>query len=611
MRYLIPCLLLLAGCAAQQSHDLDDIEFGRAGGEPEAGKVIVVGDQRYREAGINASGAREFVRLIDGAKVVLIPAGYYHHRGYWDVPGTEMTDERDWRYLPPMLYDKHEVTNRQVAAFLKASVGAKFDDGKVDGPSGKPWAINHDWGLSISKEGASAQSGYENHPAVGISGWLAREYATWVGGKLPTGEEFEKAAGGSSGLLFPWGNEDKLPDSTRVNNYLHGPRMTTPVGSYPAGASPYGLLDMSGNVYERAYWNGVNTADDELETRQPTMLKGGGWVSPNWSNMRCVDRCGQNMDAMEGSVGFRVVVSAPDILKHFAVEKPKLRTFTNTLDAYDEAEERNVPIFLYQGYERCGQCDRVHAQLFRHPSFVEYCNENMVVLIGHNTRDFNDMPKTPVTDDGIYFVNTVAPLEEMQEVWWEFSLWREVRYVPLPDSVPLFRISPGLVLLNPRRKQIRNPDDAVLMIDDEFHGMKGGGNVDWFIEQFKSAQQELGRGLTLEEYQSGADLPETSWTPTPEDAVLWKKTRKEMIKLGDVVRQCWHENEEAYPETLHEVRDYFRGSRLPHDPFLGDYFRYVVTEQGFTLTCYGAGDKPGGEEVPEKDIVVTQDGVQD
>ena len=607
MRYLIPCLLLLTACATQQTVEFEE-NVGRAGGEPEAEKTITVDNQRYRKAGINAQGCREFVRLIDGATVVLIPGGYYHHRGYWDVPGTEMTDERDWRYLPPMLYDKHEVTNAQVAAFLKASVDAKFSEGKVAGPEGKPWAISHDWGLSIHKEGADVQPGYERYPAVGTSGWLALAYAEWVGGKLPTGEEFEKAAGGASGLLFPWGNEDKLPDSTRVNNYLHGPRTTTPVGKYPGGASPYGLLDMSGNVYERAFWNGVNTADDELETRLPTMLKGGAWVSPNWSNMRCVDRCGQNMDAMEGSVGFRVVVSDPDILKQFAVEKPKLRTFTNTLDAYDEAEERNVPIFLYQGYERCGQCDRVHAQLFQHPDFVEYCNENMVVLIGHNTRDFNDMPKTPVTDDGIFFVHTVAPLEEMQEVWWEFSLWREVRYVPLPDSVSLFRISPGLVVLNPHRKQIRNPDDAVLIGDDEFHGMKGGGHVDWFIEQFKKAQAVLGPGLTLKEYEAGADQPETKWTPTPEDADTWNKARSDMEWITKALNAYALDNNGEYPETQHELREYFPGGRLPQDPFLGDYFRYEITEDDFALTCYGAGDRPGGQDIPEKDIVFTSVG---
>lgn len=606
MRYLIPCLLLLAGCVAQQTNDLNDIEFGRAGGEPEAGKTIAVGDQRYRELGVNAQGCREFERLIDGAVVVLIPGGEYHHRGYWDVPGTEMTDERDWRYLPPMLYDKHEVTNRQVAAFLKASIGAKFSDGAVHGPDGRPWALTHEWGLSISKEGAVVQDGYENHPAVGISGWLALEYARWVGGKLPSGAEFEKAAGGASGLLFPWGSE--LPDSTRVNNYLHGPRRTTPVGSYPDGASPYGLLDMSGNVYERAFWAGVNTADDELETRLPTMLKGGAWVSPNWSNMRCVDRCGQGMDDMEGSVGFRVVASDPAVLKQFVVEKPKLRTFTNTLDAYMEAEERNVPIFLYQGYERCGQCDRVVAQLFTHPKFVEYCNANLVVLIGHNTRDFNDMPKTPVTNDGIFFVHTGAKLADMQQVWWDFSLWREARYVPLPDSVPLFRISPGLVLLNPHRKQIRNPDDAVLMIDDQFHGMKGGGNVDWFIEQFKQAQTRLGQGLTLAEYVEGADSPETIWKPTPEDAALWEKASKDMQALAKALREFAKANDGRYPEAITDLRDYFPHGRLPQDPFLGDYFRYEVTEEGFTLTCYGAGDKPGGDEVPEKDVVLTHEG---
>lgn len=608
MRYLIPCLLLLASCATQQAHDLNHTDFERAGGQSESEELIRAGAHLYRPAGVNDRGCREFTRVADGATVVLIPGGYYHHRGYWDVPGTEMTDERDWRYLPPMLYDKHEVTNRQVAAFLRASAGAKFSEDAVHGPDGKPWAIDHEWGLSITTDKAAVRPGYESHPAVGTSGWLALAYADWVGGRLPTGAEFEKAAGGPSGLLFPWGNEDKLPDSTRANNYLHGPKRTTPVGSYPDGASPYGLMDMAGNVYERTYWNGVETADDELETRLPTMLKGGGWVSPNWSNLRVCDRCGQGMDAMEGSVGFRVVVSDPGVLKQFTVEKPRLRTFTNTLDAYMEAEERNVPIFLYQGYERCGQCDRVQAQLFTHPEFVDYCNENLVVLIGHNTRDFNDMPKTPVTNDGLFFVHTAAPLKEMQEVWWDFSLGREVFYVPLPDSVPLFRISPGLVLLNPHRKQVRNPDDAVLASDDTFHGHKGGGEVEFFLEQFRRAQAELGRGLTLAEYERGAEPPETTWRPTPEDAGLWRQALSRMTRLHDALTAHATEHDGDFPETLHELRDRFDNGRLPQDPFLGDYFRYEVTDGGFTLTCYGAGDIPGGEEIPERDIVFTREG---
>jgi formylglycine-generating enzyme required for sulfatase activity len=648
MRRMIPALIafaLITACAASEPEPersaLDDIEFGGPhytkedeaprqprvqqffdedtrnvrNGNPSAGiffnSGIEAGGHTYDVAGLNAEGHHVYVRQSDRAEVVLIPGGEFYQRGYWDVPGTEMTDEGRWVHLPAMLYDAREVTNRQVADFIHKQKGVKYAKGRVTGPDGKAWAVDHAWGLRISEHGAGVQTGFDNHPAVGCSGWLALAYARWVGGDLPTAAEFEKAAGGPSGLLFPWGNEDKLPDSTRANSYLHGPKRTTAVGSYPAGASPYGLLDMAGNVYERAYWGEVPTADDDLNTRLPTMLKGGSWVSPNWSNLRCVCRCGQNMDAMDGSVGFRVVVRDPEILKQFVAEPPKLRVLTDTLDAYNEAAERNVPIFLFMGYERCGQCDRVLAQIFTDPDFVDYCNRHMVVLAGINRREFNDMPKTPLADGDMYFAGLHAPLIELEQVWEDFSLWRSAHYVPLPDSLCLFRISPGMAVLNPHRKLVRNPTDAVLVNDDAFHGRKTGGGIDHYLALFRLAQAKLGRGLTRAEHEAGVDVPETAWRPTPEDAALWERTREAMSELTKVLQMYSLENEGEYPETLEDVRNYFERGILPQDPFLSDYFRYTRTDEGFELKCFGRGDEPGGDEIPDKDIVFTEEGRQD
>jgi formylglycine-generating enzyme required for sulfatase activity len=611
---------MLLGCAGEKRYPtvpdtLDDVEFGndKTSGElstdagfffqdmPPGSGVVVP----HQEVGVNAAGYREFRRNRDGVTEVLIPAGYFHKRAYWDTPGTEERHEGSWVHLPAMLVDKYEVTNMQVARFLHRAQGARFEDGKATGPDGKPWASDHQWGLRITAEGARSQPGYENHPAVGVSGWLALAYAKWVGGDLLRGSEFEKAAAGPAGLLFPWGNEDKLPDSTRANSYLHGPKRTMPVGSYPDGASPYGLLDMAGNVYERAYWDGDVSADPEIDLGNPTMLKGGGWVSPNWWNLRCVCRCGQGMDAMDGSVGFRVVVRDPDVLAQIAPEPPKLRVFTDTRDAYDEAADRNVPIFLYMGYERCGQCDRLQAQLFADPEFVEYCNRNLVVLIGHNIREFNDLPKTPTTDNGTFFAHTGAKLAEMRQVWEDFALWRSENIVPLPDSVSLFQISPGLFLLNPHRHRITNPEDAVLVGDETFMGHKNGGDRELFFKLFKQAQEKLGPGQSHEDFEADKPAPETTWNPTPEDAVLWERAKADMAKLAKALGS-YHTEYGEYPQTLHDLRPYFQRQILPQDPFLGTYYRYKRTETGYELTCYGKGDKPGGEAAPDKDIVITK-----
>lgn len=609
-RFTILLLLLLTACAASPSTEVPT--------KPGPGRFDVSniffndGDAKL---GSNVRGYEEYRRMQDDATTVYIPGGYFWQRGYWDVPGTDMTDEGKWTYVPAMLIDKYEVTNAQVAQFINSRdgsfhsggmPGARLESDAVFGPDNKPWAIEHPWGLRMSRRGVQPQPGYENHPAVGCSGWLALAYARGMGGDLPTAVQWEKAAGGPSGLLFPWGNEDRLPDSTRANSYLHGPRKTMPVGSYPDGTSPYGLLDMAGNVYERCYWGELRSADPDDDSVLPTMLKGGSWVSPNWSNLRCVDRCGQPMDAMDGSVGFRVCAPVPKHMIRDLTGGPKLRVVTDTLEAYDEAQARNVPIFLYLGYERCGQCDRVQAEVFTDPGFVEYCNNNVVVLIGHNRRYFNDMPKTPLAPDGTFFAHYGVKLEAIEQVWEDFSLQRTRRLVPLPDSVPLFQISPGMYLLNPHRQQIRNPDDAVLIDDREFMGHKTGGSVDHLLQLIGKAQQWLGAGQSLADFNAGKDAPETTWQPTPEDAAMWQKAKArmdEVVAALELFKREWGD----YPEEYEELRDYFRRGWLPQDPFMGDYFRYRRTETGYTLTCYGAGDLPGGDEIPEQDIEVVKE----
>jgi hypothetical protein len=435
--------------------------------------------------------------------------------------------------------------------------------------------------------------------------WRTR---SWVGGDLPTGTEYEKAAAGPSGLLFPWGDETMLPDSTRANSYLHGPRRTMPVGSYPAGVSPYGLHDMAGNTYSRAYWEAEPTADPQLEGRLPTMLKGGAWVSPNWWNLRCVCRCGQGMDAMDGSVGLRVAVRDPDVLRHFAPPEPQLRVHTSTAEAFLEAEMRNVPVLLYLGYERCGQCDRLQAQLFKDPEFVAYCNANLVVLIGHHTRDFNDLPKTPLAPDGVFFAHTNAYLADMYQVFEDFSIRRDPMLGPLPDHVAMFTISPALFLLNPHRRLIRDPEDAVLAGERDLWSLKSGGtDPEHWQPHFERAQAALGPSLTREQYLADAPLPQPTWEPTPEDEAMWRRALAGMEQIHEVLAHYRAEQGE-YPESLETARNYFENGRIPQDPFRGTYFRYQRTDTGYQLRCHGAHDLPGGEAIPDKEITFTQSG---
>ena len=190
--------------------------------------------------------------------MVLIPAGKF-------IRGTNnrMPDEGP-QYtmdLPAFYIDKYEVTNLQYQKFIEASgrpapkhfINGHYPPGKVD------------------------------HPVVYVSWFDAKAYCAWAGKRLPDDKEWEKAARGTDGRAYPWGDEF---DINKVNSPVRWGDMnligdTTPVGAFEGGKSIYGLYDMSGNVWEwtssryEAYPG--NTRKSENYGGNYRTLKGGSW----------------------------------------------------------------------------------------------------------------------------------------------------------------------------------------------------------------------------------------------------------------------------------------------------------------------------------------------
>jgi formylglycine-generating enzyme required for sulfatase activity len=152
---------------------------------------------------------------------------------------------------------------------------------------------------------------HENYPINEIDWVDANTYCEWIGGRLPTEAEWEKAARGTDGRLFPWGND--LPDL--ASDGVIGFFEISPVGKFPEGASPYGVMDMAGNVWEwvadwfnpdyYSYMASENpTGPDSGEDK---VIRGGSFNYPGYT-LSSANRHFSSPDTKNEEIGFRCVM---------------------------------------------------------------------------------------------------------------------------------------------------------------------------------------------------------------------------------------------------------------------------------------------------------------
>jgi len=244
--------------------------------------VDVVADQRGEVLiDIEPLGPAKVIKTEDGAEMVLVPAGEF------TMGSNDADDEKPPHrvYLDAFYIDKYETTNALYGRFM--------------GATGRPAPLY--W--NDEKWNGAMQ------PVVSVTWHDANAYCQWAGKRLPTEAEWEKAARGTDGRKYPWGEQW---DVSRAHSDESKLGKTAPVGSYAGGVSPYGAYDMAGNVWE---WVADRYAKDYYQRspeRNPRgsdsgtsrVLRGGSWFNLPFS-LRSSNRYFNSPDDRHGSIAFR------------------------------------------------------------------------------------------------------------------------------------------------------------------------------------------------------------------------------------------------------------------------------------------------------------------
>ncbi len=244
------------------------------------------------------------VSETDGMLQVFVPPGGFL-MGSADSDPLAGGDEKPQTtvYLQAFWVDQTEVTNAMYAKCVQA--------GACQTPAA---------GKSTTQNSRYGNSQFDNYPVTNVSWDSASNYCNWAVRRLPTEAEWEKAARGTDGRIYPWG--DQAPDASLLNYDIGN---TTEVGHYPIGASPYGALDMAGNVWEwtsslyRPYPYLANDGREDMRSRGRRVLRSGSFGSKLDSpgDVRSAYRNGGGDDSLPDSqspsLGFRCVSALAEI----------------------------------------------------------------------------------------------------------------------------------------------------------------------------------------------------------------------------------------------------------------------------------------------------------
>jgi formylglycine-generating enzyme required for sulfatase activity len=248
--------------------------------------------------------------MFKGKEYVYIPAGPFsmgtNHRRVQELTEIDQSDAfgieapQHQVNLAGYYIARHPVTNAEYRKFIEATgypVPFRHDD----------WSKPFNW----NSDTRTYPEGKGDHPVALVSWYDAQAFCNWLGARLPTEAEWEKAARGTDGREWPWGNV-WLPNC--CNTEESGIQGTVPVGKFsPGGDSPYGVSDMAGNIWEwcsslrEAYPYQPGDGREDLVAEGKRVLRGGALGMKRW-----VARCAFRNAALPGdygfSIGFRVAL---------------------------------------------------------------------------------------------------------------------------------------------------------------------------------------------------------------------------------------------------------------------------------------------------------------